>query len=117
MKDFNYMSSSEISALTQEEFDSISPFKKRSCYNCKSLKAIVSLWCTNIEAKKARGTSIPGCIKCPYWSPAWSEIPLEYHTVENGFVIKQENPIIQPPIPKTKSIILKFFQSCLHKLK
>lgn len=40
-----------------------------------TLKAFVSLWCTNEQAKEARGTSIPGCIKCPYWEAKVSHIP------------------------------------------
>lgn len=40
---------------------------KRSCYDCKYLKAYVSWWCTNDKAIKDRGTRIPGCINCPHW--------------------------------------------------
>lgn len=43
------------------------PEEKRSCYACKYMKSALSWWCGNDEAIKARGTSIPGCIKCSYW--------------------------------------------------
>lgn len=44
-----------------------SPEVRRSCYDCGWLKAYVSWWCTNPEAKRVRGTSIPGVYHCPYW--------------------------------------------------
>ena len=43
------------------------PEVRRSCHDCGWLKAYVSWWCTNPEAKKARGTAIPGVYHCPYW--------------------------------------------------
>jgi len=69
MKKFRDMNTFEIKQMTNEEFAAVSPFDKRSCHNCSYLTGALSLWCTNEEAKRARGTSIPGCIKCPYWSP------------------------------------------------
>jgi len=42
----------------------------RRCYDCQSLKAAVSWWCTNREAIKWRGTQIPGVHNCPFWEPA-----------------------------------------------
>lgn len=44
-----------------------SPEVRRSCYDCGWLKAYVSWWCTNPEAKRVRGTAIPGVYHCPYW--------------------------------------------------
>lgn len=44
--------------------------EKARCYDCRFLKGAVSWWCTNDEAKEARGTSIPGICQCPYWEPA-----------------------------------------------
>lgn len=41
----------------------------RSCYNCGWIIEAMSLWCGNKKAQKARGTSIPGCVHCPYWKP------------------------------------------------
>lgn len=43
------------------------PEVRRSCYDCGWLKAYVSWWCTNPEARKARGSAIPGIYHCPYW--------------------------------------------------
>lgn len=67
MKPFNEMSQQEIDALSKEEFLSIDPEIRRSCYDCGWIKPVVSLWCGNEEAINYRGTSIPGCIKCIYW--------------------------------------------------
>jgi hypothetical protein len=64
------------------------PFDKRSCYDCCHIRAACSLWCGNTKARKARGTSIPGCIHCPYWGPAWKMITKEYRTAEYGYVSK-----------------------------
>jgi hypothetical protein len=44
----------------------------------------MSWWCTSKEAKKARGTSLPGCIKCTFWKPDWKVIDEKYKTEENG---------------------------------
>lgn len=43
--------------------------ERASCYDCAHLEAALSWWCTSKEAIKARGTTIPGVSKCPYWSP------------------------------------------------
>lgn len=61
------------------------PFEKKSCYDCGYLKSALSWWCGNKEAIKARGTSLPGCIHCPYWKPDWKMIDDEYKTPENGY--------------------------------
>lgn len=42
---------------------------RRSCYDCRSLRGAVSLWCTNDEAVKWRGTQIPGVTGCTFWTP------------------------------------------------
>ena len=55
-----------------------SPFEKKSCYDCGHLESALSWWCVNEEAIKARGTSIPGCIHCPYWKPDWKMIDKKY---------------------------------------
>lgn len=67
MKPFNKMSQQEIEALSKEEFLSIDPEIRRSCYDCDYLIGYINLWCTSKEAIDYRGTSIPGCIKCIYW--------------------------------------------------
>jgi len=62
------------------------PFEKRSCYDCSFIVGYVSLWCSNEQAVKDRGTAIPGCIHCPYWQPDWAYVKEKYHTPENGYV-------------------------------
>lgn len=76
--------------MSDEEFKAVSPFDKKSCYDCKYLKRALSHWCRNPEAIAARGTSIPGCIKCPYWEPNWRYIEDKYKTEENGYKPKAE---------------------------
>lgn len=66
---FSELSSQQINNLTEEEFNSIPPEEKRSCYDCKHMKGYISWWCTEKEAVKVRGTAIPGVIKCPFWEP------------------------------------------------
>ena len=97
MKKFSEMSSDEIQAMSDADFRAVSPFEKKSCGHCGYLKSALSLWCTNEEAIKARGTRIPGCIKCIYWKPDWEQIAEKYKTPENGYV----EPII---IAKVKSL-------------
>lgn len=41
---------------------------KRRCYDCRSLQASVSWWCTNEAARKWRG-ALPGICDCPHWEP------------------------------------------------
>lgn len=41
--------------------------EKKSCDDCYYLRGYVNLWCMNEEARKLRGTSIPGCSNCPHW--------------------------------------------------
>jgi hypothetical protein len=115
MKKFSEMSQSEINSLSKEEFMSISPFEKRSCYDCGHLKQALSWWCGNKDAIKKRGTTIPGCIKCPFWAPDWNLIDDKYKTPENGY-IEPTKPLekIEKDI-KEKSVkwynkILKLFQ-------
>ena len=42
---------------------------RRSCFDCADCKAAISWWCANPAATRDRGTSIPGVIGCPHWSP------------------------------------------------
>lgn len=75
-----------FSEMSKEEFAAVSPFDKKSCYDCNNLKSALSYWCGSKEAIKARGTSIPGCTKCPFWEVDWSMIEDKYKTEENGYV-------------------------------
>lgn len=86
VKRFKDMTSAEIKAMSDEDFKAVSPFEKRTCYDCGHLKHALHWWCTNESAIKLRGTRIPGIIKCPYWKPDWSVIPDKYKTEENGYV-------------------------------
>lgn len=61
------------------------PFEKKSCYDCGHLYAAVNWWCGSAEARKARGTAIPGCIHCPFWKPDWSMIPRKFKNKEFGY--------------------------------
>jgi len=67
LKTFNNMNQNDINNMSNREFDSLLPSVKRSCHDCLYLNEALSLWCSNKEAIKQRGTSIPGCIKCPFW--------------------------------------------------
>ena len=106
MKPFNEMTSFEIDKMSREEFKYVSPFDKKSCFDCGNLKQALSLWCGSAAARKARGTGIPGCIKCPYWKPDWNYIDEKYKTEEFGYV---EQSIIKN--------INKTSQSLIHKIK
>lgn len=74
MKPFSEMSQEEIEDLSEEQYNSISPFEKKTCYDCIFLKSKISWWCTNEEAIKARGTAIPPVIKCDFWHPNYGYI-------------------------------------------
>lgn len=67
MKNFNEMSQKEINNLTDDEWMAIPPEEKRSCYDCGHLYSALSLWCGSDDAIAARGTRIPGIIKCKWW--------------------------------------------------
>lgn len=112
MKSFTEMNQSEINAMTDEEFRSVSPFEKRSCFDCGHLKSAMSWWCINEEAKKARGTSLPGCIKCTFWKPDWNNIDNKYKTEENGYIkpIQQIEQFISTTSVKWYQRILKYFK-------
>jgi hypothetical protein len=60
----------------------------RSCYNCSWLKSALHYWCTNKQAQKNRGTSIPGCIHCPHWEPDMSaQRKIAYNKIASEFMI------------------------------
>ena len=42
---------------------------KKSCVDCRHLKGAMRWWCMNEEARKERGTLIPGTINCDFWEP------------------------------------------------
>lgn len=99
MKKFEDLTSEEIKAMSKAEFDAVSPFEKKSCHDCSHIVAAMSLYCGNIAASSARGTTLPGCIKCPYWEPNFDYIDKKYHTKKNGYVSlldKLVNSVIPP---------------------
>ena len=77
------MTQQAINELTDEQWKLVPPEEKKSCSDCNHLKGVISWWCGNEEAKKARGTAIPGCILCPYWEKQVQIKPIEI-TVEVG---------------------------------
>lgn len=114
------MSQSEIDAMSDKEFRAVSPFEKKSCYDCKHVKCALSWWCSNEDAIKARGTRIPGCIKCTYWEPDWDMIGAVFKTSANGYKKKiirtivtrvDERPLTR--LEKCKESIKKF----IHNIK
>jgi len=78
MKNFSELTTEEISSMTDEEFLAVDPYEKKSCAECGWLKASVTWWCKNPEAVEARGTAIPGIIKCAYWKPDEKYIKTKY---------------------------------------
>jgi len=71
----------EVSTLERQEKKQVindCPFTRKGCDCCIYLKAALSWWCTNKECIKARGTSLPGIIKCPYWAPHPQHIAEHY---------------------------------------
>ena len=65
---FSETTQADRNAMTPEEWSTVPPEEKRSCYDCAYLQSHITWWCKNKEAIKARGTSIPGVCLCPYWS-------------------------------------------------
>jgi hypothetical protein len=47
---------------------------QKRCFDCKHCKAAVSWWCTNKDAAKYRGTSIPGVRNCQFWEPMKTKV-------------------------------------------
>lgn len=67
IKKFSDLTQDEIDSMTDEEYNTVPPEEKRSCHDCAHLKPAIRYWCSNKEAIELRGTSIPGCIRCPSW--------------------------------------------------
>lgn len=75
----------EVRNMNTETYSHANPFIKKTCGHCASLVSRISWWCAEPEAIKARGTRIPGCCFCPYWTPNWSQIPEKYKKPEYGY--------------------------------
>lgn len=67
------MSQDEINEIPKERFFKISEFHKNGCFGCGFVVEALSLWCSNSEASKLRGTRqlsrYSSVIKCPFWKP------------------------------------------------
>jgi len=97
-KTFAELTQQEIDQMSDADFKAVSPFDKKSCFDCANLKSAMHWWCTSPEAREARGTSLPGCIKCRFWKPEWEMIDAKYRTSENGY--KPQTETIQKSISK-----------------
>lgn len=42
----------------------------KCCTDCRFMQAALTWWCVNDQARKARGTCLPGICGCPFWQPA-----------------------------------------------
>ena len=96
--------------MTYEEFKNFNPFLKKNCADCIHLKGAISLWCTNKNASKARGTSIPGVSNCPFWQVDWNQVEQKHKTIENGFVEKPETAKPEKPKNKLSVLFAKLFK-------
>lgn len=65
-KAYSFLFGKKFTEAEKETFEK-EAMEKQGCAWCKHCKAYVNWWCTNEEAKKARGTAIAGVIKCPYF--------------------------------------------------
>jgi|GEM_PF-5565984 len=64
---YKYFKKKEVSSNEEIEFEK-KAMQHKGCAYCKDCIPIVSWWCKNEEAIKARGTRIPGIIQCPYFT-------------------------------------------------
>ena len=83
MKKLIQMTPEEIKNIPEPKWRTWDPFEKKSCDTCYHLKEVLSPWCTNKEAIRSRGTSIPGIYNCKFWYPELTRIPKIYQTEEN----------------------------------
>lgn len=104
----------EMQKMNDADFNAVSPFQKQSCADCGHLKQALSLWCGNEEAIKARGTRIPGVIKCHFWKPDWSQIPKKYRTKEYGYI---ERKLLNTPIIKKNGLINRLSKQFIEFFK
>lgn len=60
----------------------------RACTDCGYFKGSLTLWCTNDEAIKTRGTAKGSVYKCPYWKPAKHINDLTKKELRTGYYIE-----------------------------
>ena len=66
-EEFNNLTKEELIDIPNDEYRNIPSHVKRSCSGCGFMTSALSHWCTNKDAIEARGTTLPGIIKCDYW--------------------------------------------------
>lgn len=66
---FYKLSQDQLKAIPDEIYRNIPGGVKNSCADCGHIVEAVHLWCGSADAGKARGTRIPGVIKCQFWIP------------------------------------------------
>lgn len=89
------MTPKEVAEMSDEDWRNLSPFEKKHCTDCAFLKGALSWYCTNDDAKKMRGTSLPAICQCPFWQPNWNYIDKKYRTEENGYVPVEEKIVVK----------------------
>ncbi|MEK6825782.1 MAG: hypothetical protein AABY00_03275 [Nanoarchaeota archaeon] len=75
-------------------------FQRKGCDRCLFLEGAVSLWCTNKEAVRERGTNIPGVRHCSYWQPHYGHL-----TKEERATVGQEGYSVPSLLDKIKLIL------------
>jgi len=115
-KKFESLTTEEINSLSDKEWKSINPLEKKSCEDCEYLTRALSLWCSNDRAISVRGTTIPGCIKCPYWKPNWNYIDKIFWPREKLTELEEKRK--EKEVEKEEEfnglkLIFKFFKSLI----
>lgn len=86
---FGDLTTEQRAAMTDEEWLAVPSEEKKSCHDCRYLKSVLSWWCTNEDAKKARGTSLPGGCLCDFWEPEVQEAQsVETKRPKKSFITK-----------------------------
>lgn len=112
-KPFSKMTPKEVEQMSDEDWRNLSPFEKKHCYDCAFLKSALSHYCSNDEAKKMRGTSLPAICQYPFWKPNWNYIDKKYKTQENGHVPPVQKIVneVKEKAPSWRKRFLKIFKS------
>jgi hypothetical protein len=92
-EDFNKLTETERSSISDEDWKAIPGEIKKSCHDCAYLYSALSWWCGNKEAHKYRGTNIPGGCKCPYWKKE-SPKPLTSYQKMSAWLEKMSERIL-----------------------
>lgn len=93
-----YLLSNEQTFKTMSHIEAIVNFepdaKRKNCYDCTHCKAAVSWWCVSEEARKARGTGIPGEVNCKFWEPCrqYKDLSWWERNLSGNFILISEPP-------------------------